>query len=501
MRDSAEHLQHSGAEDALFTIVVATASVVGDDYFTVLPRVLAQTLGTTGAFVAETVHSGAATSVTLLGAQPSVGAVTLESASLAMEPATRGKLAYVPQYANESYPEDAFLAKTGAKACLAIPVYGERGEVLGVVGLIDSTSIPTTLPGENMLRLAASRVGAEIERRRAIRDAQTSFEMLQRLTDRSQDLITRLRLQPTFAFEYVSPSAERLLGYSPEEFYSDPTLVYRIVHPDYRASLAALYSGDDTVPMRSAWTRRDGSTLWCEGKRTAIRNDQGEVVAYETFMRDITAQRDAEEELALAVQRERSLLAAVPDLMIRLSPVGRILDVHAPREAHSPIAEPVIGALIDDAFPREARGPIRSALEVGESTDVRTLTFEVAGDGGSRTIECRFIWSDADSAVVFMRDVTAERWFAHEPFRHQTREELELAAEQRIALSNRYGLTFREFTVLDLLRGGPSDKELAVTLGISTGTASKHVSNILAKMDAGSRTEAVARAITEGLLD
>jgi len=48
---------------------------------------------------------------------------------------------------------------------------------------------------------------------------------------------------------------------------------------------------------------------------------------------------------------------------------------------------------------------------------------------------------------------------------------------------------------------GKSDKEIAVTLGISTLTASKHLANILHKMGAAGRTEAGVRAVREGLLD
>jgi DNA-binding NarL/FixJ family response regulator len=66
---------------------------------------------------------------------------------------------------------------------------------------------------------------------------------------------------------------------------------------------------------------------------------------------------------------------------------------------------------------------------------------------------------------------------------------------------NPYGLTFREFTVLYLVAAGRTDKGIADELGISVLTASKHVANILGKMEAASRTDAGVRAVREGLLD
>jgi predicted ATPase/DNA-binding NarL/FixJ family response regulator len=61
------------------------------------------------------------------------------------------------------------------------------------------------------------------------------------------------------------------------------------------------------------------------------------------------------------------------------------------------------------------------------------------------------------------------------------------------------GLTERELEVLKLLAAGHSNREIGTELFISPKTASVHVSNILAKLKAGSRTEAAAIAYRGGL--
>ena len=61
-------------------------------------------------------------------------------------------------------------------------------------------------------------------------------------------------------------------------------------------------------------------------------------------------------------------------------------------------------------------------------------------------------------------------------------------------------LTPRELQVLRLLARGLGNKEIAGQLGLSDHTAKFHVAQILAKLGAGSRTEAVSLGIRRGLL-
>ena len=61
-------------------------------------------------------------------------------------------------------------------------------------------------------------------------------------------------------------------------------------------------------------------------------------------------------------------------------------------------------------------------------------------------------------------------------------------------------LSVREFEVLELVATGLSNQKIARTLSISEGTVKKHLSNVLAKLDAENRTEAVSLARRRGLL-
>lgn len=88
---------------------------------------------------------------------------------------------------------------------------------------------------------------------------------------------------------------------------------------------------------------------------------------------------------------------------------------------------------------------------------------------------------------------------------------LEQCAEQFVmqlsSVQRRYGVPFpprqafhlteRETRVLDLLAHGHGTAEIAAKLSISTATVRHHVQQILHKLNAHSRTEAVVRAVRE----
>jgi NarL family two-component system response regulator YdfI len=61
-------------------------------------------------------------------------------------------------------------------------------------------------------------------------------------------------------------------------------------------------------------------------------------------------------------------------------------------------------------------------------------------------------------------------------------------------------LTPREIEVLRLMADGASNKIIAHKLGISDHTAKFHVTSILSKLNAGTRTEAVTLGVRQGLV-
>jgi PAS domain S-box-containing protein len=156
------------------------------------------------------------------------------------------------------------------------------------------------------------------ERRRSLEALADSEARFRRLAENAQDLIYRIRLHPDFAYEYVSPAAQAMIGYTPEEHYADPGIGWKIIHPEDRARLEALTRGEVPVgpPPPLQWLHRDGRVVWTQHRLVPIRDAQGRMVAIEGIARDITAQVREREQLRHVEQQLT--------LSNRLESVGRL---------------------------------------------------------------------------------------------------------------------------------------------------------------------------------
>jgi PAS domain S-box-containing protein len=131
----------------------------------------------------------------------------------------------------------------------------------------------------------------------ALKESEARFR---RLAENAPDIIYRYQLAPEMGFDYVSPAATTITGYTPEEHYADPALGFKLIHPHDRNMLDSLSEGlSINKPIILRWVRKDGQIIWVEQINVPVYDEAGNMVALEGISRDITERKQAEERLAL----------------------------------------------------------------------------------------------------------------------------------------------------------------------------------------------------------
>lgn len=142
-------------------------------------------------------------------------------------------------------------------------------------------------------------------------------------------------IDPDRSVLYISPSVERITGYSDKEFGADPHLIDHIIHPDDRALWEAhipLHQAgmqpDILVEIEFRIIHRDGSTRWIAHVCRSIWTDSGTFAGTRVSNREITDRKKAEEALALA-SKKLNLLASITrhDILNQVTVLLGYLDI------------------------------------------------------------------------------------------------------------------------------------------------------------------------------
>jgi PAS domain S-box-containing protein len=105
-------------------------------------------------------------------------------------------------------------------------------------------------------------------------------------------------VNPDYSFRYVSPSCAEFSGYPPEDFYADPELMNRIIHPEDRELYANhthdVLPGGKPRPIDFRLTTRDGETRWIAHVCRPVIGSDGASLGWRASNRDITRRKEIE---------------------------------------------------------------------------------------------------------------------------------------------------------------------------------------------------------------
>lgn len=229
---------------------------------------------------------------------------------------------------------------------------------------------------------------------------------LARVVEELPDVVFRYRLRPTPGYDYISPSVERLTGYSPRQFYDDPDFDVKIVHPDDQSLLMETIALRRDGIVRLRWVHRDGGVVCLELHLAAMRDERGEVIALAGTARDVTArvvgQGAAENEIV------RALMSTASDPIFLCDREGVLIECN---EAFARIfgrpRQEIVGETVYSRWPRIADRRLRQIQRAVKSR--RPVRFDEQLNGRYYSVAINPVTDEAgevQALAVFGRDIT-----------------------------------------------------------------------------------------------
>jgi two-component system sensor histidine kinase UhpB len=135
-----------------------------------------------------------------------------------------------------------------------------------------------------------------------------------RLLENAQDMVYRYRIFPSRGMEYVAGAVFAITGHTASEFYDDPDLPLKAVHPDDRH---LLWLGSDrpppsTAPVTMRWLHSGGRVVYAEHRRVPVHDRaSGMLTAVEGIARDVTERVIAQQRLRDSEEQLRRLAASL----------------------------------------------------------------------------------------------------------------------------------------------------------------------------------------------
>ena len=173
------------------------------------------------------------------------------------------------------------------------------GKLVGILNFDPGPHQRVTTGQLKALNIVAGTAASALEGTSLLEQVRAAEQRYRRLAENAPDIVFRYELSPQRRFAYVSPVIAAVTGYSPEEYYTDPDLGFKVAHPDDRHLLESVLHGEagqsGTVTMR--WTHKNGNLVWVEQRSAVVRDHNNQAVAVEGIARDISERRQLEEQL------------------------------------------------------------------------------------------------------------------------------------------------------------------------------------------------------------
>ena len=180
---------------------------------------------------------------------------------------------------------------------LLVAMKDTKGKIIGIISVNDSKS--GLIPTEETVRpleIFANLISEIIQRHKLDKIIGESEEKYRELVNNIK--IGIFRATPDGKLLEVNPSVVEMFGYSGAKNFLKVKTSYLYENPDDRLKLMKELEENDLAKNKEfILKKKDGISFWASLTSTAVRDNSGRIIYYDTVLEDISERKDLEEEV------------------------------------------------------------------------------------------------------------------------------------------------------------------------------------------------------------
>ena len=306
LKDKIEHLeeyvlQQNRMQDALKTILAATANTRGDEFFHTLVSHLARVLEVRYALVAELLDHETARTLAVWAGDGLGGNMTYNLAGTPCNKVVERGFCIHPAGVQEKFPEDYQLVEMGVQSYVGTPLMDSHGNPIGILAVLDDKPFVQVDFAEYLMSVFAIQAASELFSMRSEKELRLSKEEWESSFNAIEDMVTiqdknmRILRANRAAAAYLGVGVEYLAG--------------KYCYEVFRGKAEACANCPEVLTLNDGLhhtgiIRHDHSGRVFLVSTSAIRDETGGIKNIVHVAKDITVQKELEEELYQARKME-----------------------------------------------------------------------------------------------------------------------------------------------------------------------------------------------------
>ena len=226
------------------------------------------------------------------------------TAAYLQQPVVVGDIATDPLWADYKH----LALPHGLRACWSMPILSRDGTTLGTFACYYSQPRTPNSYHLNLIDRATHLAGIAIEYHRTRIELQAAEQRYRTLVERLPAITYIAEVGSLGRWHFVSPQIEPMLGFSADEWLSDPAIWMERIHEDDRQiALAAEKRVQETGQLYQAEYRmraRDGRILWFRDEANLLDAPDGSAPLMQGVLYNITEYKRLEDQLRQAQKME-----------------------------------------------------------------------------------------------------------------------------------------------------------------------------------------------------